>query len=848
MFVRELIQNAHDAIVKRQYYEPSLAGRIDIIADREASIIAFEDNGVGMTKIEIEDHLATIGRSGTRELREQIKARDLERAQNLIGQFGIGILSAFVVSEKITVDTKSRLDDSDALRFSISGGPEYDLEYINKDSVGSIVTVHLKSDYIEMTNQERLEKAVRTYSDFLPIPIYLNNKGPINTIDAPWHKHYSKKNERVKAYSNWLKDRFYPDDPLEIIPVSMDTPHPVNGVLYITERHIPDSDAAGMVDIYQSRMFVREGDRNILPPWAKFIRGVIDSPALTPTAARDAVQEDRVYHEIHKSLGRLVIDHLKELAKEDPDRFQRLMGWHHYHVMAAALHFDDFFDAVGDLIPVEVNNPDGNDRTHPILIMTLPEYIKLQNKSDDEGKKIVYYISEKGATPQFYRLCQAKGILAINASTVFTEEFLKKYEDKHKEEMSLSGLDIAEGSDIFEPLSETEHQSYLNLEYKLEMLLRRARPEQETIVRAQHYKPPEIPSVLTQTEDIEIISKLEELTVHPAVSSKLSKEFAEAFGLMQRRQRPVVLHINASSPLVERLHKEDFEDPLIQDIWLTVYNSAFMVSGKYLNAQNLESLFAQTVQALGKVLELREEMRKLKLKISDLTVEDQANLASSPLNRTSHVSLFLMMPYKDEYKILEKALRQVLEDDPYNFQVILASDKTLRSNLFDNVKAHMRLVHGFICDLSELNPNVMVELGITEADTEDRPVIILRRKGSMELPADLKAKLSIEYELPPTGDAKSVEQLADQLRSDFDNIEAIDKLSENKRERYLSVAYLSHVCSKKRLVLSINEAEKLSKEFQTIDALERSNKLEVMNRTGFDDALSGMIEAAFCKH
>ena len=269
-----------------------------------------------------------------------------------------------MVSEKITVDTKSRLDDSDALRFSISGGPEYDLEYINKDSVGSIVTVHLKSDYIEMTNQERLEKAVRTYSDFLPIPIYLNNKGPINTIDAPWHKHYSKKNERVKAYSNWLKDRFYPDDPLEIIPVSMDTPHPVNGVLYITERHIPDSDAAGMVDIYQSRMFVREGDRNILPPWAKFIRGVIDSPALTPTAARDAVQEDRVYHEIHKSLGRLVIDHLKELAKEDPDRFQRLMGWHHYHVMGAALHFDDFFDAVGDLIPVEVNNPDGNDRTH----------------------------------------------------------------------------------------------------------------------------------------------------------------------------------------------------------------------------------------------------------------------------------------------------------------------------------------------------------------------------------------------------------------------------------------------------------------------------------------------------
>jgi molecular chaperone HtpG len=119
--------------------------------------------------------------------------------------------------------------------------------------------------------------------------------------------------------------------------------------LYISDRQLPDSDMAGMVDIYQARMFIRQGDRTMLPLWAKFVRGVIDSMALTPIAARDAVQQDAVHDAIRDALGRLIINALESLATEDKPRFRRLMEWHHYHIKGMAVEFDEFFKVPGTL-------------------------------------------------------------------------------------------------------------------------------------------------------------------------------------------------------------------------------------------------------------------------------------------------------------------------------------------------------------------------------------------------------------------------------------------------------------------------------------------------------------------
>ena len=838
MFIRELIQNAHDSIQMRQMLEEAPAGRINITADRDSMTIIFEDNGTGMTEKEITEYLSTIGRSGTKELGEELKKRDRERTESLIGQFGIGILSAFVAADRVMVSTRSVSDEHGGLQWTVSGGPTYELESIEKKSPGTAVTLFLKHEFIGMTNPDTLKEAVHKYADFLPFPIYVNDQGPVNTMHAPWHRGYGSDKERKSAYKEWVNKRF-PDIPLEIIPVEMEAPHPVKGVLYISNRHSRGADIGGMVDIYQARMFIRQGDRNMLPQWAKFVRGVIDSPALKPTAARDAVQEDRVHGEIRSALGMLIIDALKRLAKEDRNRFRRLMEWHHYHIKGMAVQFDDFFDAIADTVIFEVSLPDPKDISRPFQMLTLPEYLEMQKETID-GKKVIYFISEKGAAPQFYHLCQAKGLLAVNAGLIFEETFLEKYVEKHGD-LILKRVDIAEGTAIFEPLSDEERVKYADIEFRLGALLRMTMPYQETTIRTERFDPSEIPAVVTQTEDVSVAQRLERLITDPAMG-ELGDIMREAFEIQQHRMLPVVMHLNSESPIIKRLRDEDFNDFVIQDGWISLYNNAFMYSQQHLSYQNLEVLHAQMVRALDHMLTLREEKRRLKARIDGLEKPD-ADKATPASQLTEHISLFVMMPFGEEYDLLEGALRRVFEADPYHFQVILARDRTIHPNLFDNVKTHMRMVHAFVADVSELNANVMLELGITEGDYEERPVFILRQKGSKETPADLKGRLYLEYDLPPEGTDDRVRWLTDQLRKKFGDIEAIEQLRKVKTVRHLSVTYLLDLLNK----LSREEAEKLCRAFLTIEKLKEADRASIEEKTGLPDYVAVMVETVFQK-
>ena len=202
-----------------------------------------------------------------------------------------------------------------------------------------------------------------------------------------------------------------------------------------------------------------------------------------------------------------------------------------------------------------------------------------------------------------------------------------------------------------------------------------------------------------------------------------------------------------------------------------------------------------------------------------------------------------MMPFGPGYDVLEAALRQVFEDDPYNFQVILARDRTIRRDLFENVKAHMQMVHGFVADVSELNPNVMLELGITEVDAGRRPVVILRRQASADLPADLRGLLYIEYELPTASEPAGIGPLADLLREKLRTIEAVDALRQHRTARYLSTTYVKKHLS--RIQWTDAELDTLCKAFPTIEVLEAADQAEIKARTGFDAIVVGALATAF---
>lgn len=207
--------------------------------------------------------------------------------------------------------------------------------------------------------------------------------------------------------------------------------------------------------------------------------------------------------------------------------------------------------------------------------------------------------------------------------------------------------------------------------------------------------------------------------------------------------------------------------------------------------------------------------------------------------------LFVMMPYSEEARVLEEALRRVFEDEPYCFKLILARDRTLKPGLFDNVKAHMALVDGFLADISTLNPNVMLELGMTENDPRNRPVFVLRRRDGLEAPTDLKGRLYVEYALPVAGAGDSPEALAAQLRPAFEAIEDTRELLAGRQARYLSERFIRDRIRRARLAMDDAEVKKLRESFETVEELEQAEPALIARKTGFDQDLAGALARIF---
>jgi molecular chaperone HtpG len=298
------------------------------------------------------------------EFRQQLPTQGRGADVTLIGQFGIGLLSAFVVAYRVEVETRSITPDQPAWLWVSEGQREYELRGGTRSEPGTTVTLHISEQYHDMLHAADLRQAIKKYADFLPYPIYLNDEGaPGNAVNAPWHHTFASDSERRQEYWRFVDQRF-PDYALEVIPVELQQPMRAQGVLYISDRHVPDVNTTGMLDLYQARMFITANNRDMLPIWAKFVRGVIDSPDLTPTASRDAIQLDAVARDLKEALGTVIVRHLKALAERDTVRFERIMEWHAYHVKGMAVNHDDFFDAIADLVPFETNRGLMNLRTY----------------------------------------------------------------------------------------------------------------------------------------------------------------------------------------------------------------------------------------------------------------------------------------------------------------------------------------------------------------------------------------------------------------------------------------------------------------------------------------------------
>jgi molecular chaperone HtpG len=332
--IRELIQNGHDAVLRRRRGDVSYRGRIEIHQDREAGTLEFRDDGAGINAEEAEKYLGTLGIGITGLLKGEHPSSQAPRGSGdgLIGMFGIGLFSAFMLADRVVVESRP-LDGSEPVRWKAGEGSEIELSACDKAEPGTTIRLHLKPEHRRLaTELEVLEKFVKEYADFLNVPIFINGSATrANVIHSPlFDPTPDQESIELELASE------FEESPLDVVPVQIAKPA-VSGALYVTPQRMPGFSGEAVVTATVLRMVVSRDIRGLLPGWASFLRGVLELPSCAPTASREDLVRNREFELVRQSLEAQLFHHFEQLAKKDAARWEAVVAWHRYTLAGAAI-------------------------------------------------------------------------------------------------------------------------------------------------------------------------------------------------------------------------------------------------------------------------------------------------------------------------------------------------------------------------------------------------------------------------------------------------------------------------------------------------------------------------------
>ncbi|MBC7820092.1 MAG: ATP-binding protein [Planctomycetaceae bacterium] len=341
--VRELIQNAHDGIQRRRQSDLSYSGRIEIQQDAEHRTLTVTDDGIGLTADEAERFLSTLGVGITGMLKGRFAGRaDIEPTNaesatgdgsQLIGQFGIGLFSSFMLAERLVVETR-KANASEGVRWEAGPATQIELSGIEREDIGTTVILHLKPEFAFFANQvEPLEQAVKEFADFVPIPIFVNGQAArSNVINVAWFDP-TPDDEAIEL----ALEEYFAETPLDVIPLRVSQPAAIQGALYVTPRRTPGFSGDATVAVTLRRMVISRHIQGLLPEWAGFLRGVLELPGCSPTASREDLVRDAQFDKVKQSLEQLLFEHFERLAERNSAKWQSIINWHRYTLAGAAL-------------------------------------------------------------------------------------------------------------------------------------------------------------------------------------------------------------------------------------------------------------------------------------------------------------------------------------------------------------------------------------------------------------------------------------------------------------------------------------------------------------------------------
>lgn len=426
IFLRELVSNAVDATQKVKTLSSigEAKGdlgelRIDIKLDAEAKTLTISDKGVGMTAEEVDKYLNQVAFSGAEEFLQKYKGQN---EANIIGHFGLGFYSSFMVSDKVEVITKSYQQDKPAVKWECDGSPSFSLEETEKQERGTDIVLYINEESKEFLEASKVSQILEKFCKFLPVPVYFEDK-QINNTNPAWTKKPSELT--TEDYQNFYKELYpYNETPLFWIHLNVDYPFNLTGILYFPKIKQSYEIQKDKIQLYSNQVFVTEEVKDIVPEFLMLLQGVIDSPDIPLNVSRSYLQGDPNVKKINNHITKKVADKLEEIYKNDRPAFEE--KWEHIglFVKYGMMTDDKFFERANKFHLFE--DVEGGK------FYTLEEYRaknEAQQKNKD-GKLVILYATNPVQQDAYIQQAKAKGLHVVKMETLVDAAFISQVEHK----------------------------------------------------------------------------------------------------------------------------------------------------------------------------------------------------------------------------------------------------------------------------------------------------------------------------------------------------------------------------------------------------------------------------------
>ena len=566
IFYRELISNGCDAITKLkkldmmgEYELPEgYKPRVDVIVDPDAKTIRFIDNGVGMTADEVEEYINQIAFSGATDF--IAKYKDKTNDDQIIGHFGLGFYSAFMVADEVLIDTLSWQKDAKPVHWECDGGTEYDMQDGTRTEVGTCITLFLNEDCLQFCNEYKATEVIKKYCSFMPVEIYVSRantpetqtilasekldsdhvieevkkekeedpdklkitKRPelINDTHPLWTKNPSEctKEEYIDFYRKVFMDY---KEPLFWIHLNMDYPFNLKGILYFPKINMEYESIEGVIKLYNNQVFIADNIKEVIPEFLLLLKGVIDCPDLPLNVSRSALQNDGFVKKISDYITKKVADKLSGMCKTQKDEYEKYWDDIAPFIKFGCLKDEKFCEKMTDYILFK--NLDGK-------YMTLPECLEVNKTDPDEtqegavdenGEKVeaevvedknedsaeeekkdktIYYVTDEKQQSQYINMFKAAKMDAVMLTDRIDQPFISQLEAKN-EGIHFARID-ADLTDAFKAKTSKKTQEELNAQAeKVEKLVQKALKNDKIKVKIEKLKNKKVSSVLTVSEE-----------------------------------------------------------------------------------------------------------------------------------------------------------------------------------------------------------------------------------------------------------------------------------------------------------------------------------------------------------